>query len=204
MHRSFVNGHTEDAIEARVTIYHLAPLRIAQVVLPLAAVTTIFARRSPSVVGWTFAFGLQIFAAVFLFRAIKRRRYQRVHIERGAIQIRELGVCVPRLSIRRWTYSSGLASLYCADGSYRLRARPGQELSLEAALRALLGAPSRLERRGSLTARMIALSIALAGIVATIAAVVSDTAALIVLGLPAFIIGTASFAAMSQRVIRNP
>jgi hypothetical protein len=127
-----------------------------------------------------------------------------VRIGNAAVQLEDAGIDLQRPSIRRWTHVSGVASLYCANGSYKLRPRPEDEAALEAALRHLLGSPASIEQRGSRATRSIALTGALLGLASAVTAFLTNNIALVVFGLPAFIFGIATFAVLSQRITRNP
>jgi hypothetical protein len=193
----------EESIEARVTRYNVARFRAGQALVPIAIIVTIFARRLPDVVPISAALVAQGLAVLAFLSAIRWLGWQPVRVERSAVWLGSTGVQAPRNRVRDWTYVNGVARLYGADTSFTLRARKGQEAMLEALLRGLLGKPTQLERRGSKRGRIIAISAAVVGLVLVGLAFALDSIPLIVVGMPAFIFGLATFGALSQRVARS-
>ena len=191
------------SVEARVTRYKVRRFRLGQALVPPALLITILARRTQDLVATIAMFGLLSLALLAFLSAIKRIGWQVLRVERGSIWFGTTEERVRRERVRDWTWLNGVARLYGAETSYTLRPRRGSEAALEALLRGLLGAPRALQRRGTVRARVIAMSVALLGLAACVAAFAFDSIPLIVAGVPAFGIGIATFGALSQRVVQS-
>jgi hypothetical protein len=197
-----VDNSSDQALLAHVTKFNLAQLRIAQVLIPMAILTTALARHRPEAFSIALTVGTHVAAVAALFMAIRRIGLRPIRQDGGTLRIGDPAVEVSRSTVRRWTFSNGVATLYGRDATYRLRAETGQSATLESSIRTWLGAPETLERRGSPGARLVALCIALSGLALTVAAFVYlDSVTVLVVGVPCFIVGTATYAALSQRVI---
>lgn len=190
-------------VEARVTRYTVRRFRVGQALIPLAMLVTVLARRSENPVAMVVMVGVLGFTLFALLSAIKRFGEQSIRIDRGSIWFCPSNERVRRERVRDWTWLNGVARLYGSDSSYTLKACSGSEVTLEASLQGLLGAPQSLQRRGTFRARMIALGIAFLGLAACGAAFMLDSIPLIVAGVPAFGIGLATFGALSQRVVQG-
>jgi hypothetical protein len=187
-------------IDARVTRYNVKRFRLGQALVPPAMLITIFARRTEGMVAMIAMAGVLGSAALAFLSAIKRFGWRAVRVERGSVWVGVSDERVRRESVRDWTWLNGVARLYGADANYTLKARSGGEAALESMLRGLFGQPRALQHRGTFRARMIALSVALLGLVSCVSAFMLDSIPLIVVGVPAFGIGLATFGALSQRV----
>jgi hypothetical protein len=187
-------------LEARVTRYRIARLRLAQGLIPVGMIATVAARRVPETVPPIVAFAVLAAILVVFASAIKSLGWQRLRFEDGALFFGSTGLSAARFGVREWTFVDGIARLYSADTSFAVRARPGGSVALEALLAGMFGRPARLKRRGSDRARTIALVVAALGLVAAVAAFYTEVLALTFVGVPAFIFGLATFGALSQRV----
>jgi hypothetical protein len=186
-------------LEAKVTRYRIARLRSGQLLLPIAVLTAVAARRFPSVFTVLLAFAVQGIALTLLLTAGKRFGWQRLIFERGAVSIGSTDARIERHKVHRWTIVNGLARLYGLEQSYKLRARNGDEPGLSAFLARRFGPPLTLRRRGSLQARMIALAVGTCGLIGAALAIGIGIGWLAVVGPLAFIFGIATFGALSQR-----
>lgn len=192
-------------IEARTTRYNVKRVRFGQALIPLAMIVTIVARRTEGTLAGFAMLGVLVTAALAFLSAIKRFGWQAVRVERGSVWM-GTGPTSERIrceQVRDWTWLNGIARLYGGEISYTLKSRPGSDEALETLLRGLLGKPRGLQRRGSPRARMIALSVAGLGLAACVSAFVFDSVPLIVVGVPAFGIGLATFGALSQRIAQS-
>jgi hypothetical protein len=187
-------------LEARVTRYRIARLRLAQGLLPLGMIASIAARRVPEVVPPIAAFAVLGAIVVVFASAIKSLGWQPLRFEDSALFFGSTGLSAAKFGVREWTFVGGTARLYGADTSFKVRARPGGAVALEALLAGVFGRPTRLKRRGSDRARTIALVVAALGLVAAAAAFYTEVLALMFVGVPAFIFGLATFGALSQRM----
>lgn len=190
----------EAVIEAKVTRYSIARLRLAQLLVPLAIVANVLARRAPSVAVVVSSLALLALGFVAFLSAAKRFGWTPLQFEGGAISLGQTGVRVERKRIRSWTLIGTVARLYLSDTSFRLQARRGTEQVLGALLRSQLGSPVSMNRRGSKLARLLALCAALLGLAISALAVAKDNSGLAVVGAPTLILGIAFFGALSQRV----
>jgi hypothetical protein len=186
-------------LQATVTRYTLARLQRAQLLIPIALIVTTLARRLPGI--WTAGMALCILVAIGLLlrSAIERKGLLTVRVENDGVWIGSGDICVPRSAVQRWTFFKGIATLLCDGTSYRLRSKRGQDSELEACLQSLLGAPTRLQRRGSPKARWIAGGIMVCGLVAVPTGIALESMPLAVIGVPAMLIGFGVFAALSSR-----
>jgi hypothetical protein len=189
-------------LEAKVTRYTIARIRLGQVFVPLAIIATIFARRLPHEVPIGVAVLLQGLALFAFLSAAKRFGSVPLHFENGALSLGTTDIRLERFQVRQWTFVGDIVRLYTADVSFKLLVRPGAEPALRALLSGVFGSPVPMARRGSKRARLLALFAALAGLVTTALAIASDNPALLV-GLPFFIFGLAAFGALSQRVAQR-
>jgi hypothetical protein len=174
-----------------------------QAFLSIGVITTTIARHGfgPIIAGAaTIAF---VATVVTLWRATSSTTGQRIAVEEGALRLGERYPKITRADVRRWTYSRNTASLHCGEINYRVSTGAFDGPALVRCLTEFLGAPEPLEYRGSLEARLIALCIALTGLLLLIVAFATDQSlVLIFIGIPSFILGFATFATFSQRVIR--
>lgn len=190
----------EAEIEVRLTRYDVTRLRLAQVLIPFVSVATILARRVSGSLWISVAIASQVLTVFVLLGAIRRFGWQPLVLENGALRFGATGIEASRQGVRDWTYLGGVARIYRGESSLRLRARPGAELALEAVLRALLGQPRTLVRRGSKRARIWALVAGTLGLVLVALAFALDATLLVPFGVATFIFGVATFGALSQRV----
>ena len=186
-------------LEAKVTRYTIARLRLGQLLLPMAFVTAVAARRFPGVFTVCLAVGAQALVLWLFVTAGKRFGWQRLAFEHGGVSIGSTDARIERHKVHRWTIVNGLARLYGLEQSYKLRARGGAEPELSALLARQFGPPLALRRRGSLRARMIALAVGLCGLAGTAFAIGIGITWLAIVGPLAFILGVATFGALSQR-----
>jgi hypothetical protein len=191
---------SDDAtIEAKVTQYDIARLRLGQLLVPLAVIATVMARRMPTMLPVSVAFALQALGLAVFLSAAKRFGSQPLRFEGGAVAVGATGVRIERIKVHRWTLVNRVARLYGVKVSYKLSVESGTEHALSALLRSQFGSPVQLDRRGSKQARVLALGVGLAGLVFTVLAIVNDSRVLAFVGAPAFLLGIATFGALSQR-----
>ena len=187
-------------LEAKVTRYTIARLRFGQLLLPMAFVTAVAARRFPGVFTVGLALTAQALVLWLFFTAGKRFGWQRLAFERGGVTIGSTDARIERHKVHRWTIVGGLARLYGLEQSYKLRARGGAEPELSALLARQFGPPLALRRRGSLRARLIALAIGVCGLIGAAIAIGVGITWLAIVGPLAFVVGFATFGALSQRM----
>ena len=203
----------DGVIEVTATRYHVARIQIARLLAPVAIVVGIFARRLMTTPLLLAAFALMLFA-LGLFAssraALGRRALQ---IRNGVLRLatestarerdgdREHSNDIALRLIGKWTWNGSIARLYGAEHSWKLSSVSHQHEALCAALRAALGPPLVLHRRGSARARAIALSIALLGVTAAGFGIAYETTALALIGVPCLVGGLAALGALSQRVV---
>jgi hypothetical protein len=188
-------------LQAKVTSYAIGKLQRIQVLIPIGLVASTLARRLSGLL--TLAIGLAVMLAFWLVlrSAIKRMGIQVVSVEGETLRIGTENVSILSSAVQRWTFSKGVASLLCHGTTYRLRPKRGDESALEGCLSSLLGAPTRLERRGSPKARWLAGSAMICGLVAAACGITYDIMLLGVVGVPTMLIGFGVFAALSTRRI---
>jgi len=186
-------------LEANVTRYNIARLRSGQLLLPIAVLTTVAARRFPNVFTVLLVVGVQASALALLLTAGRRFGWQRIVFKHGGLSVGSTDARIERHKVHRWTVVNGLARLYGLEQSYKLRARSGAESELSASLKRCFGQPLTLRRRGSFRARMIALTVGLCGLVGSAVAIGVGITWLAIVGPLAFIFGVATFGALSQR-----
>lgn len=190
-------------IEAKVTRYNIARLRLGQVLVPLAVIAAVVAQRAQTTLAAASAFALLgIGFAVFL-SAAKRLGWQPLRFEGAVVSFGATGLRMERKQVREWTLIGDVARLYARDLSVKLQARGGSEQVLGALLRSQFGSPVPMDRRGSKRARALALCAAAFGLVMSVLAIVNDNSLLAVVGAPAVVFGIAVFGALSQRVAQR-
>jgi len=186
-------------VDAKIVRYNIARLRLGQLLLPIAVVTTVAARRFPSLFTALLAIGVQASALTLFLSAARRFGWQRVVREDGGLSIGSTDARIERHRVHRWTINNGLARLYGLEQSYKLRARNGADGELSAFLSRCFGPPLTLRRRGSFRARMLALGVALCGLVGGALAIGVGITWLAVVSPLALIFGIATLGALSQR-----
>jgi hypothetical protein len=194
---------TQNIIRARVTVYMLARLRVAQVCLPIGVITTTIARHSSAPVIVSMAAVAFVATVVSFSRAIRTNGGQRITANEDSLLLGEKSREIHRADVRRWIFVRNVAWLYCNEISYRLRVRPADGPALEKCLTGLLGGPEPIKYRGSPRARLIAFCVAVIGLALVVYAfTIHESLPFIFVGVPSFILGLATFAALSQRVIQ--
>jgi hypothetical protein len=191
----------ESLITVHVTRYRIARVRAGQALVPFVIISSIVARRMPETIPVGIAVLLQLATAIALFSARRSFGWRPFRIERGVARVGQ-DLEIVRHRVLRWTAVGNVTRIYCSDISLRLRSRTEDTLRLSNALQSWLGAPIRLQRRGTRRARGVALTVSLAGLALVAVAFAFSKVALVVLGIPCFIIGIATFGALSQRVAR--
>jgi hypothetical protein len=186
-------------LEARVTRYNVARLRSGQLLLPIAVVAAMAARRFPNVFTVLLAVGVQASTLALLLSAGRLFGWQRIVFEHGGMSVGSTDARIERHKVHRWTVVNGLARLYGLEQSYKVRARRGAEAELSASLARCFGPPLTLRRRGSFRARRIALTVGACGLVGGAVAMGVGITWLAIVGPLAFILGVATFGALSQR-----
>jgi hypothetical protein len=193
----------QPGIEARVTRYNVLQLRIGQCLIPVAAIANVLIRRAPDVLPPIVGFAVLLAVLFVLLSAAKRLGWQALTVQHRGVVVGKTGVRVASTDVARWTYHVGTARLYGTDTSFKLRARPGRELDLEAALRRTFGSPLDLERRGSRRARATALSVAVLGLALDVFAIMYDVVPMALIGTLCLLFGVGTFAALSSRAVRR-
>jgi hypothetical protein len=161
--------------------------------------TAVAARRFPNVFTVILAVGVQASTLALLHSAGRRFGWQRIVFKHGGLSVGSTDARIERHQVHRWTVVNGLARLYGLKQSYTLRARSGAESELSASLARCFGPPLTLTRRGSFRARMIALTVGLCGLVGAAIAIGVGVTWLAIVAPLAFILGVATFGALSQR-----
>lgn len=189
-----------------VTRYDLRRLRLGQALVPAAVVMTIVWRHKPGPPTLAVAVALLASALVSLLLARRRLGQADLVAEHGKLR---LGADGPKLlpsAVTAWTWDDdGCARVYDRTGSWMLTAINADDGgAVRAALAGVLGKPLTLQRRGSARARSWALVAAATGLLVTVAAFVLDTPAFAFAGVPALVIGIATFGALSQKVSAGP
>jgi hypothetical protein len=206
----------EGAIVVTATRYDVARIRIVRVLAPVTMIVGVSAR-------WTMAKPLVLAAfALILFtigmyassRAALRRRA--MHVCDGVIRLRADSAAwrpsahprhdpsddIALAAIRQWTWNGSIVRLYGGEHAWKLCSASGHHEALGHALRAGLGPPLLLRRRGSARARVLALAIAAVGGAALWAGIAYEWSALALVGVPCVIGGLAALGALSQSVTR--
>jgi hypothetical protein len=188
-------------LQATVTRFTIAKLQRIQFLIPLGLVASTLARRLPGILTLALALGVMLAFWRVLRSAVRRLGMQTVRFESEALWIGRENIHVARNEVVRWTFSNGVAALLCQGTTYRLRSRRGRDSELADCLRSLLGPPTRLEKRGSPKARLIAGSSMIGGLAAVACGITYDIMPLGVVGVPTMLIGFGIFAALSTRRI---
>jgi hypothetical protein len=196
-----------DVIAVTATRYDVTRIQVVRFLAPMAMILGVIARRfmtAPLLLAafalLLFTFGLYALSRV----ALGRRELQ---IRNGVLRLatgsaRDPADDIALRSLRKWTWNGSMARLYAAEHSWKLRAARGDHETLGAALREALGPPLVLRRRGSASARTLAISMAALGLVAAGFGIAYETTALALMGVPCLIGGLAAFGALSQSVAR--
>lgn len=188
-------------VNVRVTEYRIARIKAGQAIVPLAVLSSIVARRWLHPVAVAVAVVVLVAGLLSFFSARRALGRQPFRVQDGSA-VFGTRITLTRKRVLRWTLGANVIRLYCADISLRLVCDSDDRHQLVQSLTAWLGRPIQLERRGSQQARMLAIFAAAAGLACTVAAFAFETIALVVIGLPVFIIGLATFGALSQRIAR--
>jgi hypothetical protein len=199
-HPARMSDSDEALIEAQVTRYDLARLRVGQLFVPIATISTIAARRNPGVVLYGAAFLLMGFGLFMLISAAKRLGWQPLRFESNAVSFGK-SLRLEAVQVRSWTIVGRVARLYGSKHSTELRFRPGAEIAILALLRSVFGSPIKLDRRGTTRAIAIAACAAAIGLVVTGIAIAQDDKRLL-FGLPVFVFGLVAVGVLSSRVAR--
>jgi hypothetical protein len=196
-------SNDDDAsINVIVTRYYVARLRTAQALVPFVVISSIVARQHLEPIALTVAVLLQLATLVAFLSARRGFGRQPLRITHGAASF-GANLQIARHRVLNWTRNGRLARIYCGDLSLRLQARDNEADVLGQRLQSWLGAPLRMERRGSNRARILSLAVACAGLLLVVLAFIYSMVALVILGLPCFTFGIATFGALSQRVVRT-
>lgn len=193
-------GRASDEIAASVARIDVVKWRLAQALLPIATIAGIVARRSSNCLATFAAFGfLAAATATFL---IARRSFglTRLSATAGRISLGNSAIEIPSSQVTRWTLEGNCARLYGGRTSWKLVSHTVDGNSFRSLLAGTLGPPKQLRRRGTPTARRIALCISVVGLVSSAAGISLDIVVLAVVGIPSFVVGLATFGALSQKV----
>lgn len=185
-------------LEAKIVRYNIARLRFGQLLLPIAVVTAVAARRLPNVFTVLLAVGVQATTLALFISAGRRFGWQRVVFKHGGLSIGSTDARIERHEVHRWTVNGGLARLYGLEQSYELRARSEASVELSELLSRCFAPPLTLRRRGSFRARVVALTVAVCGLAGTAVAIGVGITWLAIVGPLAFILGVATCGALLQ------
>ncbi len=191
----------EALVEARVKRFEIARLRVGQMLVPVAAVTSIWARREPTVLSAVVAFGLLGVVLFAFLSASKRFGWQALHFEGDTLTIGKTGIQLQRFQIRSWTLVNDVARLYAAEQSFELRLRDGSQMVVSTLLQSVFGQRVTLERRGSSRAIVLSLAAGVFGTVLTAFAIAREDLRLLI-GLPIMFAGLIAAGVLSQRIAR--
>lgn len=177
------------------TRYDLRKLRLAQLIVPLAMMGSVLARRTMSPIAIAMAVVLMVVGAYTLLK-LKTTRRRNLSVRRGTLRLDDESIHPNQLSLWRW--QGDRARLYLHTGAMVLRA-PDAPAALQAQLRSVFGAPVEFARRGSPRARWLAVAVFLTGaaltaIGLTVGSHIASAGVLMVIG------GFAAFGTLSQWV----
>jgi hypothetical protein len=177
------------------TRYDLRKLRLVQLIVPVAMVGSVLARRTMSPIAIAMAAALMAAAAYTLLK-LKTTRHRNLSVRRGTLRLDDENIHPDQLSLWRW--QGDRARLYLHTGAMVLRA-PAAPAALQAQLRSVFGAPVEFARRGSPRARWLAVAVFLTGAALTavgftIGSHLASAGVLMVIG------GFAAFGTLSQCV----
>ena len=192
---------SERALSVRLVRHDIKRLRWGQLLVPVAWIATVAARRLPGPVSFTLA-GASLTFALLAFVTARRGFGRRVLILEG--RRLHFGAETPEIrpaSVTSWTWDSPTARLYGAELSWRLTTDRANADELRAALTTAFGKPKLLRRRGSARARRAAFAVLLAGAAMTGAGFRFQLMACAVLGVLGLIGGVAALGALSQKVV---
>lgn len=186
-----------ETLDVITTRFNLRRMRLGQLLVPLAAIVSPFARRSMSPVA-LLATVLLMGGALWAFVTARTRRSATIAVRRGRLHLD--GQSIPAGDEAKWRWHGKRATLFLATGNVVVRPRvPIQAELLHAKLRASLGDPLTFKRRGSPRARFVAGSALALGLVLTIVGFAFDSFVAVV-GLVMIIFGGAALGALSQAV----
>lgn len=172
--------------------------RLGQMVVPVAMILGVVARRTENTVAYSAAAGALILAAMAFLSA--RRKFRRVQIraEGKHITATLAGEPISISGVHAWTVHDGTARVYDPTGGWAFRDQ--DTTSLASLLTSAFGPPLALRRRGTDRGRFSALCVACAGGLSAAAGFGAGSVPVVVAGLPMFIFGIVCFGALSQRV----
>jgi hypothetical protein len=201
-------GSQPTSISVRALRFDLRLIRWAQVLIPLATLSTVTWRHWHSTACLAAAISLLATAMLMLLRGIRRMGRHLVRIRKGRLVLLRLdnskSASFTPAQVHLFTVDRHTAKLYLGQTTWKLVAGPLDAADLHSVLRQVLGRPLTLQRRGSFRLRMIALGSCGVGIVVVAAAAFFDLPNLVFLGVPLAILGLATFATYTQKVIREP
>lgn len=187
-------------VRADVVRVNISKLRVCQLLIPLATIASVVARRTQSLsmtIGALAAIGAGI---VVLF--VARRSFGKCSLQFGSGRIR-LGDGHGEIlasDIRTWTLDRSVARLDGSTFCWKLSAKIEEGDLLRTQLTAILGRPKLLKRRGSPRVRGIALGVAVLGAAILAVGISMDVVAAAFIGTPCLVLGLAVFGAFSQKV----
>jgi hypothetical protein len=188
------------ALPVHLVRYDVKKLRWGQVLVPIATIATVAARRLPGPVSLSIAVGslaLALLAFVTSRHGFGRRALtlegRRLHFGEGSLQIHPANVT-------SWTWDAHTARLYGAAVSWRLATDSAHADDVRAALTTAFGKPKLLRRRGTARARGGAFAVLLAGAAMVVAGIALQLMACAVAGILALIGGLTAFGALSQKI----
>lgn len=181
------------------TRYDLVRLRLGQALVPAAVVLTIVWRRADSSALLVPAIALQAAALAVLLLSRRRVGRRELVAEKGRIRLGADGPKILSSTVRAWSWETGVARIYERNASWKLAAADDPD-AMRSALAGVLGKPRSLQSRGSRRARVGALVAAGLGLAFVAAGFALNTPAFAFGGVPALVIGIATFGALSQKV----
>lgn len=190
----------QPAFPIRLVRYDVRGWTAAQSLAPIAVIAGVMARRMPNRVVVLVALALFAASIALFVRSRKNFGWKPLEIGPHALRLADAGVEVSAQAVHQWTFAGTTARLYGSKFSYRLDVASSHQEALERALALVFGRATPLKRRGSLRARIIALSVCALGLVGLAAAIALSLVQLLFVAVPAIILGFATFMALSQRI----
>jgi hypothetical protein len=185
---------------ATIVRYDVAKIRVGQAVVPVAIVAGVVFRHFPGIVSGALAIAAQLVALLIFARARRGLGRQVVRVERGKVKLGELVLEIVPAHVARWTMDGRTARLYAGQVSWKLTAVGDNGDALRVVLSRVLGKPIALSRRGSPRARLMALIVGLVGLAMIALAIAYQlNMAFVFIGVPAVIMGFATFATLTQK-----
>lgn len=186
-------------MRANVVRIHRVRWRIGQALLPAAVVTSILARHGAEPRYLWVPFAIQVLALAAFLSARRSLGEHELQVQSKCLSS-ERGLHVVLSAVTAWTLEGSVIRIDDPSWSWHLRARDAQSGALSSTLARALGRATRLRRRGSGRARLVAGAVSIGGFALTTLAISLEQPLLALLGTPPGILGLAALGALSQKI----